>query len=137
MSPISHSDEKSGSGARTSMSKAKEFDPKNYRDNPTAIAQYLTEIIDKNDLDKLMNAINSVMRAQNVVRLSKSMAIRRRALYSLFGGEVDPRFGRVLSLFAALGVRLVVKPLPAREKRPRPKLGRPPGFSRRPSRVSE
>jgi len=119
------------------MSKAKEFVPKNYRDNPTAIAQYLTEIIEKNDLDKLTNAINSVMRAQNVVRLSKSMAIRRRALYSLFGGEVDPRFGRVLSLFAALGVRLVVKPLPAREKPPRPKLGRPPASSRRPSRVSE
>jgi probable addiction module antidote protein len=120
------------------MSKEKEFDPRNYRDNPTAIAQYLTEILEKNDFDMLLDAINSVMRAQNVVRLSKSMAIRRRALYSLFGGVVDPRFGRVLSLFAALGVRLVVKPVPAKEKPPRPKLGRPPGSSsRRPSRVSE
>jgi DNA-binding phage protein len=40
------------------MSKAKEFDPKNYRDNPTAIAQYLTEILEKNDLDILLDAIN-------------------------------------------------------------------------------
>ena len=111
------------------MSKAKVFDPKNYRDNPTAISQYLTETLEKNDLDILLQAINSVMRAQNVVRLSKVTGVRRRALYNMFGGNVDPRFGRVLSLFAGLGVRLVVKPLPAREKPPRPKLGRPPASS--------
>jgi probable addiction module antidote protein len=117
------------------MSKAKEFDPKNYRDNPVAIAQYLTEILEQNDLNILLDGINSVMRAQNVVRLSKATGIRRRGLYKMFGGEVDPRFGRVLSLFVGLGVRLVVKPLPAKEKPPRPKLGRPPASSR-PSRRS-
>ena len=119
------------------MSKAKEFDPKNYRDNPTAISQYLTETLEKNDLDILLDAINSVMRAQNVVRLSKATGIRRRGLYKMFGGDVDPRFGRVLSLFSGLGVRLVVKPLPAKEKPPRPKLGRPPASANRPSRVSD
>jgi probable addiction module antidote protein len=117
------------------MSKAKEFDPKNYRDNPTAISQYLTETLEKNDLEILLDAINSVMRAQNVVRLSKTTGIRRRGLYKMFGGDVDPRFGKVLSLFSGLGVRLVVKPLPAKEKPPRPKLGRPPASSR-PSRGS-
>jgi probable addiction module antidote protein len=119
------------------MSKAKEFDPKNYRDNPTAIAQYLTEILEKNDLDILLDAINSVMRAQNVMRLSKSTEIRRESLYKMFGGDVNPRFGKVLSLFAGLGVRLVVRPLPAKEKPPRPKLGRPPASSSRSSRASE
>jgi probable addiction module antidote protein len=117
------------------MSKAKVFDPKNYRDNPTAISQYLTETLEKNDLEILLDAINSVMRAQNVVRLSKTTGIRRRGLYKMFGGDVDPRFGKVLSLFSGLGVRLVVKPLPAKEKPPRPKLGRPPASSR-PSRGS-
>ena len=111
------------------MSKGKRIE--DYRDNPLAISRYLTEILEKNDLDMLLIAINTVMRAQNVVQLSKSMDVRRRALYKAFGGRVDPRFGMVLSLFAALGVRLLVKPLPEKEKPPRPKLGRPPS---RPSR---
>ena len=119
------------------MSIEKELDPAHYRDNPTAIAQYLTEILEKNDLNILLDAINSVMRAQNVVRLSKATGIRRRGLYKMFGGDVDPRFGRVLSLFSGLGVRLVVKPLPAKQKPPRPKLGRPPASASRPSRVSD
>ncbi len=76
------------------MSIEKELDPEHYRDNPTAIAQYLTEILEKNDLNILLDAINSVMRAQNVVRLSKATGIRRRGLYKMFGGDVDPRFGR-------------------------------------------
>jgi probable addiction module antidote protein len=113
------------------MSRAKEPVRKDCRDNPVAISKYLTEIFDKNDLHVLLDALNSVMRAQNVVGLSKSMGVRRRALYKAFGGGVDPRFGMVLSLFAALGVRLLVKPLPLKEKPPRPKLGRPPS---RPSR---
>jgi probable addiction module antidote protein len=113
------------------MTNGKTMDSKDYRDDPPAIAQYLTEILKKNDFDLLSVGINTVMRAQNVVRLSKSMGVRRRALYKAFGGNVDPRFGMVLSLFAALGVRLLVKPLPVKKKPPRPKLGRPPS---RPSR---
>src|SRR5258705_11314357 len=43
----------------------------------------------------------------------------------------EPQLSRVLSLFAGLGVRLVVKALPKREKPPRPKLGRPLSSSKR------
>ena len=111
------------------MSKGKRIE--DYRDNPLAIARYLTEILEKNDLDMLLVAINTVMRAQNVLQLSKSMNVRRRALYKAFGGGVDPRFGMVLRLFAALGLRLSAKPLPVKKRPPRPKLGRPPS---RPSR---
>ena len=45
--------------------------PKNdLLDNPSAIADYLTEIFEKNDLDGILKALKAVMRAQNVLALA-------------------------------------------------------------------
>ncbi len=62
------------------MSVEKELDPEHYRDNPTAIANYLTEVIEKNDLEILVRAIGNVMRAQNVNALSEETGLRRENL---------------------------------------------------------
>jgi probable addiction module antidote protein len=105
---------------------AKKLDPKKYRDNPTAIAGYLTESFEKNDLATALDAIRSVMRAQNVQALSEFTGLRRDNLYRTFRGKADPLFSRILAIFAGLDIRFVVQPLPLREKPPRPKLGRPP-----------
>jgi probable addiction module antidote protein len=100
-----------------------------FRENPSAIAKFLTEAFDQNDLGAVALAINSVMRAQNVVALAEATGLRRERLYKTFGGDVDPQLGRVMRLFEGLGVRLVVKPLKPNLKpkvTARPKLGRPP-----------
>jgi DNA-binding phage protein len=60
------------------MSVEKELDPEHYRDNPTAIANYLTEVIEKNDLEILVRAIGNVMRAQNVRHFPKRRAYVER-----------------------------------------------------------
>ena len=62
------------------MSVEKELDPEHYRDNPTVIANYLTEVIEKNDLEILVRAIGNVMRAQNVKALSEETGLRRENL---------------------------------------------------------
>jgi probable addiction module antidote protein len=103
----------------------KKLDPKKYRDNPSAIAQYLTEAFDKNDLGVILKAIQSVMRAQNVQELSEITGLRRDNLYRTFRGAADPLLSRVLTLLAGLDVRIVLHPLEPREKSPRPKPGRP------------
>jgi probable addiction module antidote protein len=115
------------------MSKPPDFDPAKLRENPTAIAGYLTEAFDKNDLGAVVLAINSVMRAQNVVALAEATGLRRDLLYKTFGGKHNPQLGRVMELFAGLDVRLVVKPLKPKEKPPRPKLGRPSKVNETPS----
>lgn len=107
------------------MSKPPDFDATRFRENPVAIAQYLTEAFDKNDLRAVVFAINSVMRAQNVVALAEATGLRRDRLYKTFGGEVNPQLGRVMELLAGLDVQIIVKPLEPRKKPPRPKLGRP------------
>jgi probable addiction module antidote protein len=115
------------------MSKTPDLEPSKLRENPTAIADYLTEAFDKNDLGAVVLAINSVMRAQNVVALAKAAGLRRERLYKTFGGDVDPRLGRVMHLFAGLDVQLVVKPVTPKPKPPRPKLGRPCKVNETPS----
>jgi probable addiction module antidote protein len=96
-----------------------------FRDNDVAIAAYLSEAFAENDLDKVLPALRRVLRAQNVQAVAREAGLRRDKLYNTFGGEVDPTLGRILKLFKALNVRLMVVAQPAREKPPRPKLGRP------------
>jgi probable addiction module antidote protein len=104
-----------------------------FRDNAAAIAKHLTDAFATNDLSLVVAAINTVMRAQNVLALAEATGLRRDLLYKTFGGEVNPQLGRVMELFAGLDVRLVVKPLKPKEKPPRPKLGRPPKVNETPS----
>jgi probable addiction module antidote protein len=112
--------------ADRSVPKTTKLDPKTYRDNPDAIARYLTESFDKNDLSEILRAIQSVMQAQNVQQLSEITGLRRDNLYRTFRGEADPLFSRVLTVLAGLDVRFVLQALPAREKPTRSKRGRPP-----------
>ena len=110
----------------------RKFDPQNYRDNPPAIAEYLTEAFEKSDIGGILDAIKAVMQAQNVKELAEVTGMRRDGLYKTFqGNKKDPQLSRVVSLFEGMDVRIVVKPLPAREKPPRPKLGRPLSSSKR------
>jgi probable addiction module antidote protein len=113
------------------LSTEKKLDPKRYRDNPTAIAGYLTEVLMKNDLAVFVRAIGNVMRAQNVKALSEETGLRRENLYRMFAGHRDPSLGNTMKLLAGLGVQLAVEPLTLiKVKPPRPKLGRPPSSSK-------
>jgi probable addiction module antidote protein len=111
-----------------------EFDPTLYRDNPGAIAAYLDEIFAQNDFPQILQAINRVMRAQNVQAIAREAGLRRDRLYKTFGGEIDPQLGRVIGLFRGLGVRLSVMPCKPDRRPPRPKLGRPLKSKQLPSR---
>ena len=104
-----------------------EDDPKKVlRDNDLAIAAYLSQAFGENDLEKVLLALNRVMRAQNVQALAKEAGLRRDNLYTTFGGKVDPRLSRILKIFKVLNIKFEVVPLEnARELPPRPKLGRP------------
>jgi probable addiction module antidote protein len=99
------------------------------RDNPPAIAAYLTEMFDKNHIPGILDAINFVMRSQNVKALAEHTGMRRDGLYKTFGG--DPRLSKVLALFEGLNVQIIVKPLPVKQRPPRPALGRPLSSSKR------
>jgi probable addiction module antidote protein len=106
------------------------LDSKKLRGNPIVIARYLTEAFEKNDLCGILDAIRFVMQAQNVTELAEITGMRREGLYKTFSRKKDPQLSRILSLFEGMDVRIVVKPLPARAKPPRPTLGRPRSSSK-------
>jgi probable addiction module antidote protein len=104
----------------------KEGDPKQFRDNPTAIAEHLTRALATDDLPTILAAIRDVLRAQNVSAISRATGLRRDRLYKTFGGEIDPDFGRILKVLEGLDVQLTVQPREVvKPKPPLPKLGRP------------
>lgn len=76
-----------------------------FRDNPAAIATYLTERMRENDFDAARTALSRVMQAQNVQMLARDAGLRRDALYRTFGGRIDPQLSRILRLFVALNVQ--------------------------------
>jgi probable addiction module antidote protein len=96
-----------------------------FRDNPDAIAAYLADAFDKNDLEVVLKALSRVMLAQNVQAMAREGGLRRDRLYKTFNGDVEPPLGRIMALCNALGVRLTIRPLPVRKVPLRPKLGRP------------
>jgi probable addiction module antidote protein len=96
-----------------------------FRDNPEAIARYLTESLTKNELEPVLKALNKILIGQNVMAVAREAGMRRDKLYGTFGGQVDPTLGRMLALLRALNVRLVAVPWMPRPTPERPKLGRP------------
>jgi probable addiction module antidote protein len=110
----------------------KTLDSKNFRGNPIAIARHLTDAFEKGDLGGVLDAIKFVLQAQNVTELAEITGMRRDGLYKTFlSGKRDPQLSRILCLFEGMDVRVVVKPLRARAKPPRPKLGRPRSSSKK------
>lgn len=79
-----------------------------FRDNPHAIASYLTEQFQTNDIEQVRTALSLTTQAQNVQILARDAGIRRDTLYRTFGGKVDPQLSRILRLFSALNVHFQV-----------------------------
>ena len=103
-----------------------DLDITQFRDNPAKIASHLTKAFETDDLATILAALRDVLRAQNVMALSRATGLRRDRLYKTFGGTIDPDFSRVMKLLEGLGVQIIVKKRTIIKPQPaRPKLGRP------------
>jgi probable addiction module antidote protein len=86
-----------------------EFDAARYLESETAIAAYLTDILEANDAGLLASALGDIARARGMSEIAKTAGITREALYKALRPESAPRFETVSRVCAALGVRLVAK----------------------------
>lgn len=86
-----------------------EFDAAPYLDSETAIAAYLTDILEANDAALLASALGDIARARGMGEIAKSAGITREALYKALRPGSAPRFDTVNRVCAALGVRLVAQ----------------------------
>jgi len=105
---------------------APDADSNRFKDNPEEIALYLTEAFASDDFPTILAALSKVLRAQNVMALSRMTGLRRERFYRPFKGTAGPDLGGVIRLLDGLGVKFRVEARKnPRIRPPLPKLGRP------------
>lgn len=75
------------------------------------MAAYLTTILEENDPALLAVAIGDIARARGMSQVAKDSGIAREALYRALRPGSEPRFETISRVCAALGVRLVARPM--------------------------
>ena len=86
-----------------------EFDTAKYLDSDTAIAAYLTDILEANDPALLAAALGDIARARGMSEIAKASGLTREALYKALRPDAQPRFDTISRVCTALGVRLVAQ----------------------------
>ena len=86
-----------------------EFDAAPYLGSKTAVAAYLTEIMQANDPALLASALGDIARARGMSEIAKASGLTREALYKALRPDAQPRFDTINRVCAALGVRLVAQ----------------------------
>lgn len=90
-----------------------EFDAAEYLDSEQAIAEYLTAMMDGGDAAMLAAALGDIARARGMGEIAKASGLTREALYKALRPDAQPRFDTISRVCAALGVRLVARPMRA------------------------
>ncbi|MHB1587328.1 MAG: addiction module antidote protein [Acidiferrobacteraceae bacterium] len=93
------------------VSELPEFDASEYLNNKEDVAAYLTAILEENDPALLAAALGDIARARGMSQVARDSGIAREALYKALRPGSEPRFETISRVCAALGVRLVARPV--------------------------
>lgn len=88
-----------------------DFDMAAHLKDEEDIAAYLTVVMEENDSALLAAALGDIARARGMSEISRAAGITREALYKALRPDAHPRFDTISRVCAALGVRLVAKPM--------------------------
>jgi probable addiction module antidote protein len=86
------------------------FDAAAYLDNEETIAEYLSAVMEKNDLDLLLAAVGDVAKARGMAKIARDSGLGRESLYKAFAPGAKPRFDTVMKVLQALGLKLHAEP---------------------------
>ncbi len=86
-----------------------DFDAAKYLDSDTAIAAYLTDILEANDPALPAAALGDIARARGMSEIAEASGLTLEALYKALRPDAQPRFDTIRRVCTALGVRLVVQ----------------------------
>lgn len=87
------------------------FDAAKYLTDEDAIAEYMTAVLEADDLDLLLLALGDVARAHGMSLVAKESGLGRESLYKALAPGAKPRFDTVVCVARALGVRLTAQPV--------------------------
>jgi probable addiction module antidote protein len=86
------------------------FDAAAYLNNEETIAEYLSAVMEKNDLDLLLAAVGDVAKARGMATIARDSGLGRESLYKAFAPGAKPRFDTVMKVLQALGLKLHAEP---------------------------
>lgn len=82
------------------------FDAARYLTDDEAVAEYMTAVLELDDPDLLLLALNDIARARGMAQVAKDAGLGRESLYKALAPGAKPRFDTVVKVARALGVRL-------------------------------
>ena len=86
------------------------FDAAAYLDNEETIAEYLSAVMEQNDLNLLLAAVGDVAKARGMAKIARDAGLGRESLYKAFAPGAKPRFDTVMKVLQALGLKLHAEP---------------------------
>ena len=82
------------------------FDAADYLTDEETIAEYLTAALEDPNPDMFLVAVKDVARARGMTQLAKDTGLGRESLYKALAPGAQPRYGTIMKVIRALGVRL-------------------------------
>jgi len=87
------------------------FDPSEYLDSEEAIAFFLNDALETDNVAYIADVLGVIARARGMTEIAKASGISRAALYKALRPGADPRFETISRVCAALGVKLTAQPM--------------------------
>jgi len=96
---------------KTRIADLPDFDMAGQLKSEEDIAAYITMVIEDGDAAELAHALGIAAKARGMSEIARASGITREALYKALKPNAKPRFDTINRVCAALGVRLVAKPM--------------------------
>ena len=87
------------------------FDAARYLTDDTAVAEYMTAVLETEDPDLLLSALSDIARARGMAKVAQEAGLGRESLYKALAPGSKPRFDTILKVARALGLRLTARPV--------------------------
>jgi len=84
------------------------FDVSAHLDDEETIRAYLSAALEDPNSDAFLLALGNVAKARGMTQLAEAAGVGRQSLYKTLAPGAQPRYGTVLKLISALGLKLTV-----------------------------
>lgn len=100
----------------TSKNKVTSFDISEYLDNEEIIAEYLSQILEENDIGLLYSAIGHIAKAIGMSKIATDSGLGRESLYKALNEDAQPRFDTVMKVLKAMNIQMKFAPAKSKIK---------------------
>ena len=88
-----------------------DFDPAAYLDDDEAIAAYLSDAFETQDVAFISDAIGVVARAKGMKQIAQEAGVSRESLYRALSSAGNPELATVLKVLASMNITINAKPM--------------------------